>query len=277
MEEKGPPEAVGPPPDRNSAHMLDNTAVEVKAEDASGGTVKKDQRVSRENIVPPNPATPQPVRNHTGRTPLHAPSYLSARSSISSPGSRSSYYSAPGTPHILNQRYVPPEDGSTLGSLLTKYPILMWVLCCLTPLAYLLLMFGAIPIGERKDDDDKVGDTDRFHRYWVFTCVVNPINMMIIAFLNSGIFLSCMGVLRPFRVHWSIMLAVFVVEVIVFTVIVPFTGTFDFFGVAALFLCYAVTFLGMSFFFFFSSKCHLVSIISSIIPHRISHSPSPFF
>eukprot|EP00026_Physarum_polycephalum_P003647 Phypoly_transcript_03660.p1 GENE.Phypoly_transcript_03660~~Phypoly_transcript_03660.p1 ORF type:complete len:575 (+),score=70.62 Phypoly_transcript_03660:405-2129(+) len=246
--EEGPPTIVVEPAkdllsEHSSSQMLDNTSVEVRVDGAG----------DEEKIVPPNPPTPTPVplRDHstpvghrrthsnTGRTPLNQ--HSGARLGTPGTPSRGSF-STPPTPHILNQRYIPPEEGSLMGNLLTKYPILMWFLCCLTPLIYLLLMFGAIPIGERKDDDDdkpgRVGDTDRFHRYWVFTCVVNPINMTVIAFLNCGIFLSCMGVLRPFRVHWSILISVFVIETAVFTLIVPFTGTFDFFGVASLFLCY---------------------------------------
>ena len=281
MEERGGPPLDAPwpsPVDRHSsAHMLDNTAVEVKlGEEAPSSPVMEQQdKQDRQD----NPSTPPltPLHSHTGRTPLHLQSKFSTRSSFSSPG----------TPHISNQRYTTPLEGSTMGNVLAKYPALMWIVCCLTPLAYLLLVFGAIPIGERRDDDDdhtpgRAADTNRFHRYWIFTCVVNPLNMTVIAFLNCGIFLSCMGVMRPFRVHWSILITVFVTEVVVFTVIVPFIGTFDFFGVASLFLGYISTFVGMAPLPILIHPSNIISVVqlpstsSLSLTHRLSCSINVF-
>jgi hypothetical protein len=167
-----PADPAKDPSDRSPQQMLDNT-LEVQVD----GVGDFEQEEQREKIVPPNPPTPTPLPlrdhspapghrrtpSHTGRTPLKH-----SNQSAHTPGTPHTNFSSPSTPHILNQRYFPPEEGSLWGNLLTKYPILMWIVCCLTPLAYLLLMFGAIPIGERKDDDDdgpgRAGDTDRFHR-----------------------------------------------------------------------------------------------------------------
>lgn len=144
------------------------------------------------------PSTPQlshiSRNSHTQKTPLNSKSRLSI--------------STPRTPQLSNQRYTVSPEGKTFGIALTNNPVFLWLLCCLVPLAYLVIMFGVIPIGNRDDDfeDNRNGGAptiehtnSRFYHYWVFTCVVNPINMTVIGFLLSGTFLSCMGVMRPFR------------------------------------------------------------------------------
>ncbi len=207
--------------------MLDATDVN----DGNGNGGKAENDPLRSDSDPPSLPTTTP---DSSRATTPSSTSTSSSSSSTPAGVRSL---------ISNPRYAVPLDYLTCGTVASKYPPLMWLICCTIPLAYLVLMFGVIPIGERKDDDD---EKHRFYHYWVFTCAVNPLNMAVIGFLNSGIFLSCMGVARPFRVHWSIVITVFVVTLVVWTVVLPFAGTFDFFGVASLFLCYFATLVGMS-------------------------------
>lgn len=244
------------PPSNNDNSNHENTNNDVQLEIRLNDVPVKEEDLNNttpSTLLPASaPVTPNLSQKHprdSQLTPL-------------SKSNRSSIIETPRTPQITNPRYTRPEGGQTWGIALANNPVFLWLLCCLVPLAYLCIMFGAIPIGEREDDDDdddddgpaptrppggipSIHDTnERFYHYWVFTCVVNPINMTVISFLLSGIFLSCMGVMRPFRVHWSILGSCFALQLLIFNLIVPFEGTFNFFGVVSLLVAYISTFAG---------------------------------
>eukprot|EP01119_Soliformovum_irregulare_P023897 TRINITY_DN8443_c0_g1_i1.p1 TRINITY_DN8443_c0_g1~~TRINITY_DN8443_c0_g1_i1.p1 ORF type:complete len:576 (-),score=141.85 TRINITY_DN8443_c0_g1_i1:21-1706(-) len=140
---------------------------------------------------------------------------------------------------ITNHRYQTPEGKKTLGEVLLTGRSFLWLLCILVPIAYLCIFFGVIPIGDRNDSQVA---KQYIYGYWVFICVVNPINMSIVSCITVAIFLACLGVARPFRIHPFILGCAFLLQIALWIVVLPFTGPFPLFGAVALAWAYIIAF-----------------------------------
>eukprot|EP01117_Protostelium_nocturnum_P000997 TRINITY_DN11318_c0_g1_i1.p1 TRINITY_DN11318_c0_g1~~TRINITY_DN11318_c0_g1_i1.p1 ORF type:complete len:557 (+),score=148.59 TRINITY_DN11318_c0_g1_i1:60-1673(+) len=152
-----------------------------------------------------------------------------------------------GTGKILtNPRYNFRKNGRrTLGQFffagrISRY--LLWPTSIIIAFAYLVIIFGLFPLGKPLPGDETrttLGNT------WVLLALVNPINSCVIGYLHYVVFLCCMGVERPFKVHPVILIIIFVIQILVWGPSISRHGFFDLFGLAAIGLTLLIAYLSM--------------------------------